>query len=79
MVPVDSLGDLSSRARDLSTEYRGEVDIAIIELTDQSDLVRVRLAIAVAVAIVLVIIAHDLQPVLVRHVGESIKDSASWL
>ena len=33
--------DLFNRARDLSREFTGAVDITTVELTDQSDLVRV--------------------------------------
>ena len=34
LVPVFSLGDLSSRARGLIIEYREAVDMATMELTD---------------------------------------------
>ena len=48
-----------------------------VEPVDLLNLVQALLA--VAVARVLVLIAQDLQPMLVRHVRDSIRDSVSWL
>ena len=51
--------------------------MAVVEPADLLDLVQ---ALLVVVATrVLVMVAHDLQPVLARHVGESIRHSVSWL
>ena len=51
--------------------------MAAVEPADLLDIVQVLLA--GAMARVLVMVAQYLQPVLARHVGESIKNSVSWL